>query len=55
MIGDKAGRMRPTDPGTGVSALVVDASLYIGTLRVDSALGLALYVGVASIVPDTGT
>jgi hypothetical protein len=41
-------------PRTGIATLVVDAGLVARTLRVDGALGLALHIGIAHVVPDAG-
>ena len=45
--------MSPTDPRTGISALLVDTGQAVGTLVVNNTLGLALHIRVSSIVADT--
>ena len=47
--------MRATDPRTGISTLVIDTGLVIGTLGVGDALWLALNIRVASVVEDIPT
>jgi hypothetical protein len=42
----------PTEPGTGVSALVVEATLVSRALRVDNTFRLALDIRVAHLVED---
>ena len=54
MIGDKTGGVHAADSGTRVPAVLADAGQVPGTLGVDHALRLTLYVGVAGVVADAG-
>ena len=55
MVCDSTRGVDTTDPRTGISTLVIDTGLVIGTLGVGDALWLALNIRVASVVEDTPT
>ena len=47
--------MVPTHPGTRINAVLVYTGQVPRALCIDHTLWLTLYVGVASVIPDTGT
>ena len=55
VVGHRTGGMVPTYPGTWVHTVLVYTGQVPRALCIDHTLWFTLYVGVASVIPDTGT